>query len=109
MAEVAKANNVPFVDLFASSASLFARAKQPLTFNAVHLTEAGDKALAPEAFRALFGESAPDAAKLEKLRGAVLDKNLEYHRRYRTVDGYNVYGGRSGLAFEPGKEPSSKV
>ncbi len=103
MAEVAKANNVPFVDLFASSASLFARAKQPLTFNAVHLTEAGDKALAPEAFRALFGESAPDAAKLEKLRGAVLDKNLEYHRRYRTVDGYNVYGGRSGLAFEPGK------
>ena len=103
MAEVAKANNVPFVDLFASSAALFASAKQPLTFNTVHLTEAGDKALAPEAFRALFGESAPDAAKLEKLRAAVLDKNFEYHRRYRTVDGYNVYGGRSGLAFEPGK------
>ena len=33
----------------------------------------------------------------------MLDKNLEYHRRYRTVDGYNVYGGRSGLVFEAGK------
>ena len=42
MAEVAKANNVPFVDLFVSSSALFGRAKQPLTFNAVHLTEAGD-------------------------------------------------------------------
>jgi glucose/arabinose dehydrogenase len=106
MAEVAKANNVPFVDLFAPSTELFARAakaKQTLTFNTVHLTEAGDKALAPEAFRALFGETAPDLAKLGKLRDTVLDKNHEYHRRYRTVDGYNVYGGRSGLAFEAGK------
>jgi hypothetical protein len=105
MAEVAKANNVPFVDLFAPSTELFARAakaKQTLTFNTVHLTEAGDKALAPEAFRALFGETAP-GGNLEKLRTAVLDKNLEWHRRYRTVDGYNVYGGRSGLAFEAGK------
>lgn len=106
MADVAKAANVPFVDLFAPSTELFARAakqKQTLTFNTVHLTEAGDKALAPEAFRALFGETAPDAAKLEKLRAAALDKNHEWHRRYRTVDGYNVYGGRSGLAFEAGK------
>jgi len=105
MAEVAKANNVPFVDLFAPSTELFARAakaRQTLTFNTVHLTEAGDKALAPEAFRALFGETAP-GGNLEKLRAAVLDKNHEWHRRYRTVDGYNVYGGRSGLAFEAGK------
>ena len=70
MAEVAKANNVPFIDLFAPSEQLFAaaaKAKQTLTFNTVHLTEAGDKALAPEAFRALFGETAPDVAKLGKL------------------------------------------
>ena len=106
MAEVAQEHKVPFIDLFAPSEQLFtaaAKAKQTLTFNTVHLTDAGDKALAPEAFRALFGETAPDAAKLGKLRDAVLDKNLEYHRRYRTVDGYNVYGGRSGLAFEAGK------
>ena len=105
MAGVAKANDVPFVDLFGISTELFDRAakqKQSLTFDSVHLTEAGDKALAPEAFRALFGETVP-AGNLEKLRSAVLDKNHEWHRRYRTVDGYNVYGGRSGLAFEAGK------
>lgn len=102
MAEVAKANNVPFIDLHTPSEQLFAaaaKAKQTLTFNSVHLSEAGDKALAPEAFRALFGETAPDAAKLDKLRSAVLEKNYDWHQRYRTVDGYNVYGGRSKLSF----------
>jgi len=102
MAEVAKANNVPFIDLHTPSEQLFAaaaKARQTLTFNSVHLSEAGDKALAPEAFRALFGETAPDAAKLDKLRSAVLEKNYDWHQRYRTVDGYNVYGGRSKLSF----------
>jgi lysophospholipase L1-like esterase len=107
MAEVAKANDVPFVDLFALSQDAYARAaraKQSLTFNTAHLTEAGDKALAPDIFRALFGQTAP-GGKLDKLRDAILDKNAEWHARYRTVDGYNVYGGRSGLAFTPGKMP----
>lgn len=101
MAEVAKAGNVPFVDLFAISSELYARAAktgQTLTFNTIHLTEAGDKALAPEAFRALFGETAP-GGNLDKLRAAVLEKNHDWHQRYRTVDGYNVYGGRSKLSF----------
>ena len=107
MAEVAKANDVPFVDLFALSLDGYAQAakqKQALTLNTVHLTEAGDKALAPEIFRALFGETAP-GGKLEKLNAAVNDKNKEFHARYRTVDGYNVYGGRSGLAFQAGVRP----
>ncbi|MST00281.1 MAG: azurin [Pedosphaera sp.] len=105
MAEVAKANNTPFVDLYYSSLALYSQAakkNQSLTFNAVHLTEAGDQALAPEALRALFGGTAPDTAKLRKLRDAVLDKNKEWHARYRTVDGYNVYGGRSKLSFPVG-------
>ena len=72
--------------------------KQPLTLNTFMLTEAGDKTLAPEIFRALVGESAP-SGKLEKLRTAINDKNTEWHARYRTVDGYNVYGGRSKLSF----------
>ena len=101
MAEVAKANEVPFVDVFALSSKL-AGGKQPLTFNTFLLTEAGDKALAPEIFRALFGE-APPAGNLDQLRAAILEKNAEWHARYRTVDGYNVYGGRSGLAFKGGE------
>ncbi len=105
MAEVAKANDVPFVDLFTISQDAYAQAakkKQSLTLNTFMLTEAGDKAIAPDAFRALFGETAP-GGNLEKLRAAINDKNWEWHTRYRTVDGYNVYGGRSGLAFTPGK------
>ncbi|MCL4787519.1 MAG: HEAT repeat domain-containing protein [Verrucomicrobia bacterium] len=105
MAEIAKANGLPFVDLFSLSQRLFAPAAKPggaLTFNTFLLTEAGDQALAPEIFQALFGDK-PPSGNLEKLRAAVLDKNAEWHARYRTVDGYNVYGGRSALAYEPGK------
>ena len=106
MAEVAKVNSVQFVDLFALSQELFAaaaKAGKPLTFNTVHLTESGDKVIAPEIFRSLLGETAP-SGDLAKLRAAVLDKNYEWHQRYRTVDGYNVYGGRSKLAFPISKE-----
>src|SRR5439155_9967810 len=107
MAEVAKANDVLFVDLFTVSQRLYAEAAKQghsLTFNTFLLTEAGDKALAPEIFQALFNEKAP-TGHLEKLRGSVLDKNEQWHARYRTVDGYNVYGGRSKLEFpSAGKE-----
>jgi glucose/arabinose dehydrogenase len=101
MADVAKANEVLFVDVFAISSKLGGK-RQPLTFNTFMLTEAGDKVIAPEIFRALIGESAP-SGRLDKLRAAINEKNAEWHRRYRTVDGYNVYGGRSGLAYQPGK------
>lgn len=97
MLDVAKANNVQFVDVFAISSKLEGK-KQPLTLNTFMLTEAGDKILAPEIFRALIGETV-SLSKLEKLRAAIKDKNTEWHARYRTVDGYNVYGGRSKLAF----------
>jgi sugar lactone lactonase YvrE len=111
MAEVAQANDVPFVNLFTVSQQLYAQAakqKQSLTFNGLHLTEAGDKALAPEIFRALFNETAP-TGNLERLRAAVLDRNAEWHARYRTVDGYNVYGGRSKLSFPTAGKDSPKI
>lgn len=111
MAQVAKADGVPFVDLFALSQKLYARAAQtktPLTFNTLHLTEAGDQALAKEIFAALFNEPAP-TAHLEKLRAAVVDKNEEWHARYRTVDGFNVYGGRSKEAYPRAGQGSPNI
>ena len=111
MAEVAKANDFLFVDLFSLSQRLYteaAKKKQSLTFNTFLLTEAGDKALAPEIFQALFNEKAP-SGKVDKLRAAVLDKNAEWHARYRTVDGYNVYGGRSKLSFPKAGKGSEKI
>ncbi len=103
MAEVAKANDVQFVDLFTPTQQLYKDAAargQSLTIDGMHLSDAGDKALAPLAFKALFGEAAP-AGDAEKLRAAVLDKNWEWHQRYRTIDGYNVYGGRSREKYAP--------
>lgn len=111
MAGVARANGVPFVDLFSMSETLYAQAakqKQSLTFNTFLLTDAGDRALAPEIYEALFGEKAP-SGKFVKLRAAVLDKNAEWHARYRTVDGYNVYGGRSQLSFPRAGKDSPKI
>jgi azurin len=102
MAEVAKANGVKFVDLFTNSQWLYddaAKQRKNLTIDGLHLGEAGDRALAPEIFRALFNESAP-GGDLVKLRAAVAEKNYQWHQRYRTIDGYNVYGGRSLLAFD---------
>src|SRR6266576_3568047 len=111
MAEVAKANGVPFVDLFSLSQRLYAQAARrgpSLTFNTLHLTEAGDQALAREIFQALF-DAKPPSANHEKLRAAVLEKDAEWHARYRTVDGYNVYGGRSKLEFPKAGKDSEKI
>jgi len=102
MAEVAKANNVPFVDLFRASQEVFSQASHPLTINGIHLTDEGDKMLAPLQFKALFGKEAPktDDSSVAKIREAVLEKNVQWHHRYRTVDQYNIYGGRSRIKYE---------
>ncbi len=101
MAEVAQANGVQFVDLFTPSQKLFeeaAKQGQPLTINSHYLTAAGNKLLAPIMYQAVFGKAAP-TGDIEKLRATVIEKNDKWHARYRTIDGYNVYGGRSQLSF----------
>jgi glucose/arabinose dehydrogenase/azurin len=105
MRDAAAANHIQFVDLFEPSQKLFAQAaaaKQPLTINEIHLSEDGDKAIAPIIYQALFGTDAP-TGDFEKLRATINDKNWQWHARYRTVDGYNVYGGRSHEAYESPK------
>src|SRR5207249_11382517 len=44
-----------------------------------------------------------DLQVLDKLRQAVLDKNFTWFNRYRTVDGYSIYGGRADLRFVGGQ------
>ena len=103
MAEVAAANGVGFVDLFSPSRALLEQTREqnrPATINGIHLNEEGNRQLAPVIFRGLFGKE-PPAGDHSKLRAAVNEKNREWHQRYRTVDGYNVYGGRSALAYRP--------
>jgi putative heme-binding domain-containing protein len=106
MAEVAKANQVPFVDLFKPSLELYEKASHPLTINGVHLNEDGNQLIAQVIDQRLFaGGSQPklDSETVDKLRQAVLDKNFYWFYRYRTVDGYNIYGGRSYEKYTDGQ------
>ncbi len=101
---VGLANQVQVVDLFKPSAVAYTAAKKPLTINGIHLTGAGYKALAPAMDKSLFGTVfTPDAAKLEAVRIAAMDRNATWFLRYRAVDGYSVYGGRADLKFVGGQ------
>ena len=111
MAEVAQALKVPFVDLFHPSMALYGKAAAPLTINGVHLTDEGDKQLAPVQFKAVFGTDPATTADpaVAKIRAAVLDKNTEWHHRYRTVDQFNIYGDRGVLDYKDVKDPNNLV
>jgi putative heme-binding domain-containing protein len=111
MADVAKAYNVPFVDLFTPTIALYAKADKPLTINGVHLNEHGDRLVAEAIDKALFGEppAKRDEAALQKLRAAVNDKNFHWFHRYRTTDGYSTYGERAFLVFKPDGQSNYEV
>ncbi len=104
MRDVCQKRGVPFVDLFEPTLKLYRDVDEPLTYNGCHLNEQGNRLVAELIDRALFGpRSQPiDWTKLERLRQAVLDKNFHWFHRYRTTDGYNVYGGRSYLKYTDG-------
>src|SRR5262249_54847202 len=70
MAEVARANKVDFVDLFAISQRLYSSSKQPLTINGIHLNEHGDRLLADAIDETLAGgrKGEADWKKMEPLR-----------------------------------------
>ena len=85
---------------------MYARsAAEPLTINGVHLNDEGNRRLAAVIIDRDC-RPAPAAQRrrdLEKLRQAVLDKNFYWFNRYRTVDGYSIFGGRADLSFTDGQ------
>ena len=101
MAEICKSKRITFVDLFTVTKKLYATAAKPLTMNGIHLLDHGDRAVADAIVKELFGieKQSKDEKELERLRQAILDKNYYWFSRYRVVDGYNVFGGRSKLAW----------
>ena len=106
MGEIAHAQHVPFVDLFHPTQKLFAGATKPYTINGIHLTTEGNRLLAVIIDEALFQRGPVfkrNAQALENLRQAVLEKNFYWFNRYRTVDGYSIYGGRADLHFVDGQ------
>ena len=102
MAEVAKANGVPLVDLYHGLSAL--GLPGPLTTNGVHLNSEGNRAAAAATELSLFGGfEGLDSEYATKIRQAVLDKNFYWFHRYRTTDGYSIYGGRADLTFVDGQ------
>jgi putative heme-binding domain-containing protein len=106
MQQVAALNNVRFVDLFAPTLKVYESQGKRLTINGIHLNLFGDMAVALEIDEALFGPRAKrdeTVETLHPLRTAVNDKNFYWFNRYRTVDGYSIFGGRADLKFTDGQ------
>ena len=109
MGEVAQANGVGFIDLFAITkaafeAELHSSRPSTWTFNGLHLTDSGNGRLAYQILSKLTpGQTWPDRAIVDKIHVAVLDKNFTWFNRYRTVDGYSIFGGRADLSFTDGQ------
>ena len=91
-----------FVDLYTPSLELYSKAAKPLTYDGLHLTEEGDKAISDVIAKALF-PAAPaaklDAAAIEKLRDGINDKNFYFFQHYDVLDGIatNVRVRRAAL------------
>lgn len=97
--------NVPFVDLFNPTRQLYETSDEPLTINGVHLNERGNAAVARIIHQSLAPATAlaDDEARFEQIRRAVQEKNFYWFNRYRTTDGYSIYGGRADLKFTDGQ------
>jgi putative heme-binding domain-containing protein len=133
MGEVAKADKIPFVDLFSvtksdrvaeyrlgrieppSSGNLhFATPddKGPLSINGVHLTEAGNWLAARIILERLFGSSPilpGQVPHLQNVHVSVSAKNWCWFQRYRCTDGYSTYGDRAFLRFAPDQQSNYEV
>ncbi len=104
MEEVARTDGVPFVDLFEPSLALYRGYSEPMTINGVHLNAFGNWQLANTIVdRIAPGNRSINAERLHNLRRAVLDKNFYWFNRYRTVNGYSIFGGRADLRFTDGQ------
>ena len=93
MREVAVAEGVAFVDVFAPSAEFLGDPATDLSINGCHLSAAGYSAFAATLFRGLFGTDPP--AVDEGLRDACIDLDRQFFRRYRPLNTFYYTGGRN--------------
>jgi putative heme-binding domain-containing protein len=102
--EVCQTLEVPCVDLFSPTREAYARNPEPLTVDGIRPNGRGDREIARIVDESLFGvHPARDEKSLARLQQAVADKNFHWFNRYRTTDGYSVYGGRAWLKFVDGQ------
>ena len=96
--ELAHELNVPFVDVFSASQAAFSQEPgTQFTINGIHCNEQGDRLVAGELDRQLFGTPHPtgsDVSTFQAIRAAVNDKSWFHLQDYRMLNGWYVYGGR---------------
>lgn len=106
MSEVAKAMEVPYIDLFAATKNLYDKESEPLTINGVHLNALGNKLVGQFIAEKLYGTTGKlNQTAIDSLRSAVVDKDWYWYRRYRTTSGNDVWGTRS---IQDGNEATLK-
>jgi putative heme-binding domain-containing protein len=105
MGELSRTNGVEFVDLFEPILLNFKNFGNAITFNSLHLNDFGNPIVAELIVSSLEGRQIrPDIDKwMPQIRQAVLDKDYYWFNRYRTVDGYSIFGGRADLSFTDGQ------
>ena len=93
MGEVAAAEKVGFANVFDVTQQAMADAATQLTFNGVHLEDAGYAVFGEALYRATFDVSAPETT--PELRAAIADKNRQFFQRYRPLNGFYYTGDRN--------------
>ena len=93
MGEVAKEQQVGFVDVFEETARGMESPGGDLTINGIHLNELGDELFSATLFRGVFGAAPPVID--QPLREAIVDKNRQYFRRFRPLNTFYYTGGRN--------------
>jgi mono/diheme cytochrome c family protein/glucose/arabinose dehydrogenase len=106
MRDVARQQNVLFVDAFAPSQQWYEASAEPLTIDGFQLNDAGYQKLALLLTNQVFGRTAAIAESRRNLiREAVLEKNWMWHNDYKIPNGVHVYGRRYN-PFGPDNYPA---
>ncbi len=101
MSEVAKANQVGFVDLFHPTLKLFDSTDAQLTLDGCHLSDLGNEKVAPLLMAGLFGSTPTvPAERLATIRKEINDKNFHWWHRYRAVNGFSIWGDRGAAGSD---------
>ena len=93
MGEVAAEQKVGFANLFDTTRTAIADTKTDLTFNGVHLEDQGYAVIGEALFRETFNVSPPETS--AELRAGIADKNRQFFRRYRPLNGFYYTGDRN--------------
>lgn len=94
IADIAKKNDLLFIDLFTPSSAQMAQSQdKPMTIDGSQLNARGQQIVA-EALATGLGITDPWSDSLEPMRKLIVEKNKQFMYRWRPINGEYVYGRR---------------